>query len=54
VAGIAAMVAGGGALAGQLPDGGRFGDVSHRNIIENAMNSQDHTTLVAAVKAGAW
>jgi uncharacterized surface protein with fasciclin (FAS1) repeats len=23
-----------------------------RNIIENAMNSQDHTTLVAAVKAG--
>jgi len=25
----------------------------HKNIIQNAMNSKDHTTLVAAVKAGA-
>ena len=23
-----------------------------KNIVENALNSQDHTTLVAAVKAG--
>jgi uncharacterized surface protein with fasciclin (FAS1) repeats len=26
-------------------------DVSSKNIIENAVNSKDHTTLVAAVKA---
>jgi uncharacterized surface protein with fasciclin (FAS1) repeats len=25
---------------------------ANKNIVENAMNSQDHTTLVAAVKAG--
>ena len=31
--------------------GGRAGDVSSKNIIQNAVNSADHTTLVAAVKA---
>ena len=52
VAGIAAMVAGGGALAGSYPMVGGSAMYPTRNIIENAMNSQDHTTLVAAVKAG--
>ena len=30
---------------------GRRADVIHKNIVENAVNSKDHTTLVAAVKA---
>lgn len=25
-----------------------------KNIVQNAVNSKDHTTLVAAVKAAAW
>ena len=32
-------------------DGRRRRDVSVKNIIQNAVNSKDHTTLVAAVKA---
>ena len=32
-------------------DGRRCTDVSVENIVQNAVNSKDHTTLVAAVKA---
>jgi uncharacterized surface protein with fasciclin (FAS1) repeats len=35
------------------PDGWRRCDVPDKNIVENAVNSADHTTLVAAVKAAA-
>src|ERR1700756_5684210 len=34
------------------PDVGGAPMMETKNIIENAMNSKDHTTLVAAVKAG--
>ena len=27
---------------------------ANKDIIDNAVNSKDHTTLVAAVKAAAW
>ena len=35
----------------QEPDCGWVGNVSHQDIIDNALNSADHTTLVAGVKA---
>ncbi|QNA86129.1 fasciclin domain-containing protein [Sphingomonas sp. So64.6b] len=48
-----ALVAGGAALASpsQNPMVGGAAMYPTRNIIENAVNSKDHTTLVAAVKA---
>jgi uncharacterized surface protein with fasciclin (FAS1) repeats len=49
---VAAFVAAGGAKAMDYPMVGGSAMYPSRNIIENAMNSQDHTTLVAAVKAG--
>jgi uncharacterized surface protein with fasciclin (FAS1) repeats len=43
----------GAAAASQMkdPDVGGSPMYANKNIVENAMNSQDHTTLVAAVKA---
>ena len=41
-----------GAFAVNYPMVGGAAMYPSRNIIENAMNSKDHTTLVAAVKAG--
>jgi len=49
VAFCAAIVATG-AMANPVVGGSAM--YSSRNIIQNAMNSKDHTTLVAAVKAG--
>ena len=47
-----AMVAGGGAVWAQAnPRVGGAAMLTTRNIVENALNSKDHTTLVAAVKA---
>ncbi|MES2058697.1 MAG: fasciclin domain-containing protein [Pseudomonadota bacterium] len=48
-----ALVAGGAALAGpsKNPMVGGAAMYPTKNIIENAVNSHDHTTLVAAVKA---
>jgi uncharacterized surface protein with fasciclin (FAS1) repeats len=40
-----------GALAQKDPDVGGAAMYPAKNIVENALNSQDHTTLVAAVKA---
>ncbi len=49
---VAALVAGGGAaLAQSNPRVGGAAMLTTRNIVENAINSKDHTTLVAAVKA---
>ena len=53
--GMAAVVAlasgfGAGAFANPMVGGAPM--YNSRNIIENAVNSKDHTTLVAAVKAG--
>lgn len=39
------------ALAQKDPDVGGAAMYPTKNIVENAVNSQDHTTLVAAVKA---
>ena len=50
-AGIALAVAGGAIAAGEPMVGGAP-MYANRNIIQNAVNSKDHTTLVAAVKAG--
>jgi uncharacterized surface protein with fasciclin (FAS1) repeats len=49
---IAAFVMSAGAFAVNYPMVGGAAMYPSRNIIENAMNSKDHTTLVAAVKAG--
>ena len=49
---VATLVAGAAAKATDYPIVGGSAMYPTRNIIENAMNSQDHTTLVAAVKAG--
>ena len=50
--GTAAIVAGPqGLLAAGEPKVGGAAMVPSKNIIENAVNSKDHTTLVAAVKA---
>lgn len=46
---LAASLAGGTALAN--PDVGGAPMYETKNIVENAVNSKDHTTLVAAVKA---
>src|SRR5665213_1309812 len=56
LAAVAAVVlaAGGGAMAqgmGHDPMVGGAAMYPTKNIIENAVNSRDHTTLVAAVKA---
>jgi uncharacterized surface protein with fasciclin (FAS1) repeats len=42
----------GSALAAEDPMVGGAPMYANRNIIQNAVNSKDHTTLVAAVKAG--
>ena len=50
---LAALVGlGGSAWAADYPMVGGSAMYPSRNIVQNAMNSQDHTTLVAAVKAG--
>jgi uncharacterized surface protein with fasciclin (FAS1) repeats len=49
---FAACVAGAGVKAADYPMVGGSAMYPSRNIVENAMNSKDHTTLVAAVKAG--
>jgi uncharacterized surface protein with fasciclin (FAS1) repeats len=49
---LATLVAGAGARAADYPMVGGSAMYPSRNIVENAMNSNDHTTLVAAVKAG--
>ena len=51
-AAIAALAMSAGAFAVNYPMVGGAAMYPSRNIIENAMNSKDHTTLVAAVKAG--
>jgi uncharacterized surface protein with fasciclin (FAS1) repeats len=51
-AAIAALTMSAGAFAVNYPMVGGAAMYPSRNIIENAMNSKDHTTLVAAVKAG--
>lgn len=48
----AAFVATAAARAADYPIVGGSAMYPSRNIVENAMNSRDHTTLVAAVKAG--
>ncbi len=42
----------GGTMAAGYPMVGGSAMYPSKNIVENAMNSKDHTTLVAAVKAG--
>lgn len=49
LAGCATMDAGASAMASTMVGGAEM--LASRNIIENAVNSRDHTTLVAAVKA---
>ena len=51
-AAIAVLTMSAGAFAVNYPMVGGAAMYPSRNIIENAMNSKDHTTLVAAVKAG--
>jgi uncharacterized surface protein with fasciclin (FAS1) repeats len=51
-AAIAILALSGAARAVDYPMVGGSAMYPTRNIIENAMNSKDHTTLVAAVKAG--
>jgi transforming growth factor-beta-induced protein len=50
-AAMAAPMASGDAMAGDFPMVGGAAMYPTKNIIENAVNSADHTTLVAAVKA---
>lgn len=50
-AGCFALAAAGAALAQDNPMVGGAAMFADKNIVENAMNSADHTTLVAAVKA---
>src|SRR5262252_6987808 len=47
-----ALAIAGGAIAAGDPMVGGAPMYANRNIIQNAVNSKDHTTLVAAVKAG--
>lgn len=49
---VAALLLGAGAQAQNYPMVGGSAMYPTRNIIQNALNSKDHTTLVAAVKAG--
>src|SRR5690242_5598797 len=51
VATATAIVGGGAAYAARDPMVGGAAMYPSKNIIENAMHSKDHTTLVAAVKA---
>jgi uncharacterized surface protein with fasciclin (FAS1) repeats len=51
-AAVVALAVGGGAIAAGEPMVGGAPMYANRNIIQNAVNSKDHTTLVAAVKAG--
>jgi uncharacterized surface protein with fasciclin (FAS1) repeats len=51
VAAITFTVSAASALAQKDPDVGGAAMYPSKNIVENALNSQDHTTLVAAVKA---
>lgn len=51
-AAVAALAMSAGAFAVNYPMVGGAAMYPSRNIIANAMNSKDHTTLVAAVKAG--
>ena len=48
---FAATALGGGVAIAQNPMVGGAAMYSTKNIVENAVNSKDHTTLVAAVKA---
>lgn len=51
VAGCFALATAGAALAANNPMVGGAAMFADKNIVQNAMNSADHTTLVAAVKA---
>jgi uncharacterized surface protein with fasciclin (FAS1) repeats len=51
-AGLALALAAGGTAVAANPMVGGAAMYSTRNIVQNAVNSKDHTTLVAAVKAG--
>lgn len=48
---VAALIAGTATVAFANPKVGGAAMFENKNIIENAVNSKDHTTLVAAVKA---
>jgi uncharacterized surface protein with fasciclin (FAS1) repeats len=49
---VIALAAAGGVIAAGDPMVGGAAMYANKNIIQNAVNSKDHTTLVAAVKAG--
>lgn len=51
VAGCFALMTAGAAMAQDNPMVGGAAMFADKNIVENALNSKDHTTLVAAVKA---
>ena len=51
-AAVIALSIAGGAIAASNPMVGGAAMYDTKNIIQNAINSKDHTTLVAAVKAG--
>lgn len=51
-AAVIALAVAGGAIAADDPMVGGAPMYANKNIIQNAVNSKDHTTLVAAVKAG--
>ena len=51
-AAVVALAVAGGAIAAGEPMVGGAPMYANRNIIQNAADSRDHTTLVAAVKAG--
>lgn len=51
-AAVVALSIAGGAIAASDPMVGGAAMYDSKNIIQNATNSKDHTTLVAAVKAG--
>ncbi len=51
-AAVVALAIAGGAIAAGNPMVGGAPMYANKNIIQNAVNSRDHTTLVAAVKAG--
>lgn len=48
---VLALVLAGSAVAGSDPMVGGAAMYANKNIVQNAMHSQEHTTLVAAVKA---
>ena len=49
---VIALAVAGGAIAASDPMVGGAPMFDNKNIIQNAVNSKDHTTLVEAVKAG--